>query len=262
MDDSELRQWVKKTFNTAPQQLRLYREALTPRQYERLEFFGDSVLGFIVSEHLIQHYPFMDEPGWFTQVKADIVQNETLIQIAEKLQLKAALQGPEGWDSTQASPRVLGDMLEALLGAIYLDRGLKACKDAIEKVFQLEQRVLQAADPQGPIVTNPQRARYQFEQRCKTKELETLTNLKHKNVIAGLQEFLTKKGEAPPKYREIERTGSGHQPMFVLEAVCRFQGRTHTVESQGGNLKSARETAARQLLEKLVLCYQQRWQPR
>jgi len=43
MDDSELRQWVKQTFNVVPQNLYLYREALTPRKYERLEFFGDLV---------------------------------------------------------------------------------------------------------------------------------------------------------------------------------------------------------------------------
>lgn len=257
MDDSELRQWVKKTFDIFPQNLHFYREALTPRQYERLEFFGDSVLGFIVAEHLVQHYRFLDEPGWFTTVKADIVQNTTLVQIANRLQLEAVLPYSEECNGTGTSPRVLGDMLEALIGAIYLDRGLNACKHAIGKVFQLEQRALQAADPQGPTTTNPQQARRQLEQRRKA---EVLAVLEGKNSIAALQEFLMKKGEKSPEYREIERTGPEHQPTFVFESVCRFQGRTHTVEGQGRNIKLAKEAAARQLLEKLVHCYQQRWQ--
>lgn len=77
-----------------------------------------------------------------------------------------------------------------------------------------------------------------------------LAVLEGKNAIAGLQEFLMKKGEVPPEYREIERTGPAHQPTFVVEAVCRFQGRTHTVEGQGRSIKLAKEAAARQLREK------------
>lgn len=155
MDDSELRQWVKQTFNVVPNNLGFYRDALTPRKYERLEFFGDSVLGFIVAEHPIQKYQFLDELGWFTCAKAEIVQNKTLAQIANNLQLATIFPSSERGNGTHASQRVLGDMLEALLGAIYLDRGLKVGKEVIERVFQLEQRALQAANPQGLSATHP-----------------------------------------------------------------------------------------------------------
>ncbi len=257
MDDSELRRWLQQTFKVSPNNLHVYRQALMPRQFEVLEFLGDSVLGLVVAEHLTECYRFLDEPGWFTKVKAEIVCNETLEQIAADLQLARAVQLVPNGDRHPLSGRVLGDMLEALIGAIYRDRGFKACQKAIEQVFKLERRALQAADPEMPATTPLQQGRRQLEERRKATTRAALDN---KNPIAALQEFLASKGEALPDYTEVNRSGPPHQPTFLCEAACRFQGRTYASEGKGSNLKSAKQSAARSLLKSLVQVYQQRWQ--
>ncbi len=93
MNDEELRQWLQINLKVNPKDLNVYRMAITTRQYEVLEFFGDSVLGFMVSEYLIRKFT-VDQPGWFTNVRSKLVEDNNLSLIAKKINLISVIALP------------------------------------------------------------------------------------------------------------------------------------------------------------------------
>lgn len=109
---------------------KLLRRALTHRSYdpkcsyERLEFLGDALLGLIIAEALFAHFPRHDE-GKLTRMRATLVRQETLVQIAEKLSLSSHLilgvGERKGGGRHRAS--ILADAVEAIIAAVYLDSG-------------------------------------------------------------------------------------------------------------------------------------------
>lgn len=118
---------------STPDNLRLYRLALTHTSFarqnaagkhetnERLEFLGDAVLGAVVAEHLFKKYPYEDE-GFLTEIRSRIVNRESLNQMAVKIGLNLLVKV----DTSNHGMRhksVNGNALEALVGAIYLDKG-------------------------------------------------------------------------------------------------------------------------------------------
>ena len=98
------------------------------KNYERLEFLGDSVLGTIISCHLFQTYPNENE-GFLTQMKSKIVNRKNLNKLGEDLKLSSLLQ----LDTSQIilSENISGNLLEALIGAIYLDIDYEFCKKIV-----------------------------------------------------------------------------------------------------------------------------------
>lgn len=94
--------------------------------YERLEFLGDSILNFVVAEYLFHRRP--DVPvGQLTELRARLVARQPLAALGRALGLGSALEGGRGLrDQDRASPRILADLAEAVLAAIYLDGGLQA----------------------------------------------------------------------------------------------------------------------------------------
>lgn len=98
------------------------------KNYERLEFLGDSVLGTIISCHLFQTYPNENE-GFLTQMKSKIVNRKNLNKLGEDLKLSNLLQV----DTSQIilSENISGNLLEALIGAIYLDIDYEFCKKIV-----------------------------------------------------------------------------------------------------------------------------------
>ena len=98
------------------------------KNYERLEFLGDSVLGTIISCHLFQTYPNENE-GFLTQMKSKIVNRKNLNKLGEDLKLSSLLQV----DTSQIilSENISGNLLEALIGAIYLDIDYEFCKKIV-----------------------------------------------------------------------------------------------------------------------------------
>ncbi|MGB5969361.1 MAG: ribonuclease III domain-containing protein, partial [Spirulinaceae cyanobacterium] len=200
MSDQKLRNWLRNHLGIIPEDLHKYKMAVTMQQYEILEFFGDSVLGFIVAEYLVTQYEFIDQPGLFTHIKAKLVKNQNLAQIAKKINLASLAVIPSTSSREQIGEQMLADMLEALLGAIYLDYGLETCQEIIKKLFNLEQATLRElmVDNQAKVY-NPRELRKQVE--AKVKE-ENISSVQHKNPVSALQEFLAKKGESPPEYLE------------------------------------------------------------
>ena len=118
------------------QNINLYREAFSLKtssrikefkNYERLEFLGDSVLGTIISCHLFATYPEANE-GYLTQMKSKIVNRKNLNKLGTELDLTKFLQNEA---KTSLSENISGNLLESLVGAIYLDLDYEICKKVV-----------------------------------------------------------------------------------------------------------------------------------
>lgn len=94
---------------------------------ERLEYLGDAVLGAIVAEYLFKKYPFEDE-GFLTEIRSRIVNRETLNEVARKLKIDELIQHDHNRKHLGTHRSMNGDALEAIVGAVYLERGFLFCK--------------------------------------------------------------------------------------------------------------------------------------
>ncbi len=100
---------------------------------ERLEYLGDAILGAAVADYLFKKYPFKDE-GFLTEIRSRIVNRESLNNLARKIGVSAIVQFDQ--KNTQLKQVILGNALEALVGAIYLDKGyLRTKKFVIDKLI-------------------------------------------------------------------------------------------------------------------------------
>ena len=101
---------------------------------ERLEYLGDAILGAMVADYLFKKYPFKDE-GFLTEIRSRIVNRESLNNLARKVGVGAIVQYDQ--KNTQLRQVILGNTLEALVGAVYLDKGYLRCKKfVIDKLIQ------------------------------------------------------------------------------------------------------------------------------
>lgn len=118
-----------------PDNIRIYRQAFYHKSLlneshkikqsnERLEFLGDAVLNTVIAEYLFKKYPLEDE-GFLTKMRSKIVKRKTLNEISETLELDVILSH---YNTTTISKSMLGNALEALIGAVYLDKGYKVAK--------------------------------------------------------------------------------------------------------------------------------------
>lgn len=183
-----------------------------PRSYERLEFLGDRVLALVLAEMLFARFPDEAE-GPLAKRLAVLAQRETLTEVAVMLDLGADLRlaPSEEMGGGRGNPTTLGDVLEALLGALYLDGGKAAAEALIRRCWEpLLERT--AEPPQDP----------------KT----------------ALQEWAQARGLALPRYRETSRSGPAHEPLFTIEVS--LPGQAPAVAS--GRSKRAAERAAAELL--------------
>lgn len=138
--DSKFAIEISKLVGYNIQNIELYREAFsvknankkTPyrRNYERLEFLGDAVLGSIISYYLFENYPNHNE-GYLTQMKSKIVNRKNLNRLGEELQLTQYIQNTHNLQLL--GENISGNLLEALIGAIYLDSNYKTCEKAVDK---------------------------------------------------------------------------------------------------------------------------------
>ncbi len=139
---AKLYQRFKKILGFYPEKIDLYTQALTlPVQnqdkadyiassYERLEFLGDAVLQLIVTDYIFRHYPHFDE-GEMTELRAKVVNTDYLVEIAQRLLIPSLLESFK-----QSLPKrndYLADIVEALIGAIYIDRGPSYARHFIYK---------------------------------------------------------------------------------------------------------------------------------
>ena len=224
----ELQQTIGIRFNNNE----LLRQALTHKSYlhensaavgesnGRLEFLGDSVLGLVVNEFLYLQSPHAEE-GELTKMKSLLVSKAVLARRARAMQLGKFLFLAEAEVESGGRERtsIVADSLEALIGAIYLDRGL----DVVKKF--LEENLLSDS---GKIIRDS----------------------KHTNYKSILQEFIQGEYRIHPDYRVLSERGPEHEKLFTVEVSVnrRVLGR-----GEGKNKKEAEQAAARQAVAKLEL---------
>ena len=183
---------------------------------ERLEFLGDRVLGLVVAEELLRINPNSTE-GQIATYYNSLVKKETCADIAKEIGLENLLTIGKSVTRTndRKKDKILGNAMEALIGAIFLDAGFKIVKELVLKVWR--------------------------------RQIDTVRDIEA-HAKTALQEYLQSRGEEPPTYRQISRTGPDHDPDFSVE-VCLESG----VKAVGtGSTKRMAETkAAEQALEKI-----------
>lgn len=116
---------------------------------ERLEYLGDAILGSIVAEYLFKKYPLRDE-GFLTEIRSRIVNRDALNLVAKKMGITSIVEYTNNRKSRQAYKSIYGDTLEALIGAIYLDKGYMSTRK-----FIVGKLLRQQYDLEKIIQTNP-----------------------------------------------------------------------------------------------------------
>ncbi len=197
--------------------------ALTHKSYdsntnnEKLEFLGDRVLGLIISKKLLEKYP-SEKEGIIDKKFANLVNKKTCINIAKKLNLKKYLYlGASHKNLERSADKIVSDSLEAIVGAIYLDGGLKSSEKFILCFWEsyINKSVITQID-------------------SKTK----------------LQEYSLKKFKRLPKYTFFKKTGPQHKPLFKTEVEITGSKK---VIGEGTSKKNAQQNAAAKLIKILNL---------
>jgi ribonuclease-3 len=184
--------------------------------YERLEFLGDRVLGVVIARALYDRYP--DEPeGNLSKRYNALVARETCAEVGRELGIPAMLRlGKQArGDGANQSDNVVGDAVEALIGALLLDGGMD----------EAERFILASWEPylagQGAAPQHPK---------------------------SGLQELAAARGRKPPVYEVVSRTGAHHSPKFTVRVSI---GKLGDATAEGSSKQEAETAAAAALLEQL-----------
>lgn len=178
--------------------------------YERLEFLGDRVVGLIVAGLLYLHFPNEDEGDLAKRFTA-LVREEALAQLALDLKLDTLLITNE--EELRRNPSILSDVFEALMGALFLEKGLDFARSLVTHLWM--PYLLQDKEP--PV-------------DGKTK----------------LQEKVQKKGLPLPKYSFVSKEGADHEPVFVMEV--QVEGYP-PVQGRGPSKRLAEQKAAETFLQ-------------
>ena len=186
------------------------------RDYERLEFLGDRVLGLVVADELLARFEDADA-GQLAHRYNALVRRETLVDVAREMNLGAYLDLAKGERDAGGAdkPAILANACEAIIGALYLDGGLEAAAQFIHRYWD---------DKADALVRAPKDAKTQ------------------------LQEWAHSMGLEPPTYNLVTREGAAHDPTFTIEASV--QG--HSVRwGRGGSKRDAEQVAAAALLAEI-----------
>lgn len=188
------------------------------KNYERLEFLGDSILSFIVADLLVEKFPGLAE-GPLTRMRAAMVRQSTLAKFAGRLGLQELLIMGSGEHKSGGHMRdsVLSDVFEALIGAIYRDSDLPTVQKVLLPILKTEL-----------VHVRPQM---------------------NKDAKSALQERLQKTRAALPVYRLISQTGDSHDLTFTVE--CLVEGLEEQCVSEGKSIKEAEQRAAQIALARL-----------
>jgi ribonuclease-3 len=213
--------WLEKTLHYRFHDVGLFVQALTHRSAtgrnnERLEFLGDAVLDFVISDSLFKLRPDADE-GDLSKLRASLVKDTSLAGIAVDIGLGEHLILGSGERKTGGHRResILADALEAIFGAVYLDSGFDAAKDLIDRVF--EQRLDDLPDAED--LRDP-----------KTR----------------LQEWLQARKLSLPIYDLVSVTGKDHRQKFVVS--CTVNELSQTTEGDSTSRRKAEQRAASAML--------------
>lgn len=185
---------------------------------ERLEFLGDAVLDLVVADSLMRLHPFAAE-GQLTRLRASLVNEASLAQLARSLEIDTVIRLGKGEEKNNGreKPSILSDALEAVVGAIYLDGGYQAARDALEA--WLAQVLVEVEDESS-----------------------------YEDAKSALQERLQAVGKGPGTYRVVWSSGPDHDRVFEVEFE---DGGAALGRGRGHSKKEAEKDAARAALEVL-----------
>lgn len=202
----------------------LLRQALTHRSHssphnERLEFLGDSVLNCTIAILLYRRFPNLRE-GELSRLRASLVRQETLAEIAMRLALGDVLRLGEGELKSGGfrRPSILADALEAVLGAIHLDGGFAIAEQVVATLYRDR---IEQIDPSDT----------------------------GKDAKTALQEFLQARHLPVPQYNLLATRGDAHAQEF--EVVCMVPAAGMEARGSGTSRRGAEQQAARTVLERL-----------
>ncbi len=183
---------------------------------ERLEFLGDSVLGFVTAEYLFSRHPDLPE-GDLTRIRATLVCEQSLYEVAVKLELGRCLKLGRGEESGGGRTRtsILADAAEAVFAAVYLDGGIDAASDLIHRVLLDAER-------------------------------EELVEKRRRDYKTALQELVQRQADQVLTYRMVGEKGPDHAKIFSAEVL--LNGRA-VGQGSGHSKKEAEQSAARCALE-------------
>ena len=181
--------------------------------YQRLEFLGDHVLGLIVSDMLFRAFPKADE-GEMSRRLADLVRKEACADVARSIDLGSAIRlgASESNAGGRGRAAILADVCEALIGAVFIDGGYSAAAELIERLWEARMRT-----PARPL-----------------RDAKTV-----------LQEWAQARGLPTPNYREVERKGPDHDPVFRVTVELPDRA---TAEGLGRSKRAAEQAAAAAML--------------
>lgn len=189
------------------------------RNNERLEFLGDSILGVTVTDFLYQQFPLARE-GDLSRMRSQIVRAESLAQVAKKLQLgpELSLGSGEMKSGGQRRDSILGDTVEALIGAVYLDSDMQSASACVTNWFA---DLLAAASDAQPV----------------------------KDAKTALQEWLQQRSKPVPQYELVNTGGEAHSRLFTVS--CKIDQVDKTVSATASSRRKAEQLVAEQLLSEL-----------
>ena len=222
MSGDNLGDYLERTLGHRPRDLALFERALThsstgPDSYERLEFLGDRVLGLIVARWLYER--FENEPeGKLSRRFNVLVARDSCGAIGREIGLpgrvKLGKQARE--DGANRSDNVIGDVVEALIGALFLEGGLDVADRFVRRLWE------PLLDSQGRAPKHPKSA---------------------------LQEFAAARGLSGPHYELTGRTGAHHNPRFTVSVSIKGAGEA---SAEGSTKQEAETAAAEKLLSELL----------
>ena len=216
---------LEKNINYKFKNIALLEEALThssfkknnlkikKKNYERLEFLGDRVLGLVLSEYVYKAFSNAKE-GVLDSYFQKFANQDNLFKYADKINLSSFIKTQKG-DNLENNKSILSDVVEAIIGAIYIDTGFSNCKNfIINNIVNID--------------------------------LINFKSLKHPKSI--LQEYCLDKYKTLPKYNILNKSGNEHQPIYEVSVYIENHD---AVSATGVNLKKAEEAAATKLLKLL-----------
>jgi len=184
------------------------------KNYEKLEFLGDRILGFVISKKLIELYPDQKE-GILDKKLASLVNKNKCLEVAKFIGLeKFILVGNKG-SKAKVENKIIADSIEALIGAIYYDKGFEVSEKFILKMWK----------------------------NFINLSAETIIDSKTK-----LQEYSLKKFKSLPIYKLVSSSGPKHKPKFTISVKLKD---TKLYEGTGDSKKKAEQSAAKKLLDNI-----------
>ena len=200
-------------------ELALTHRSCGARNNERLEFLGDSILNFVIADALFEKCPQAAE-GQLSRLRARLVKGVTLAELAREMALSEFLRLGAGELKSGGFNRksILADALEALIGAIYLDAGMDACRARILAWYAPRLGDLTLDDTQ-------------------------------KDPKTRLQEYLQSRREELPKYQLTEVEGEAHAQLFHIH--CEIAALQHPASGAGKSRRVAEQNAASAALKAL-----------